>query len=222
MNGAQALPIAADPYRCDLAAAQLGDGEPAGESARAACEQARTRSPPSRRPDGAPYVLVAPSAPPVRKRRTFDVPRASRIPTPRRVVLGDRRIRAAPALGSRRVGIICAAVEAPPRKLRKCRPCPVRTRYATTADSARTLGLPHENSATCKSASTPGSRRHGWKARYTVRSGVEGAINEFVHGHGMLHCRYRGQPKTPLQHVLTAIALNTEHLSDLSPTEETP
>ncbi|MFE9445003.1 transposase [Streptomyces sp. NPDC006602] len=57
---------------------------------------------------------------------------------------------------------------------------------------------------------------------YAVRYGVEGTINEFGHGHGMRHCRYRGQPKTHLQHVLTAIAVNIERLSGLPPTEETP
>ncbi len=44
-------------------------------------------------------------------------------------------------------------------------------------------------------------------ARYAVRSGVEGTINEFAHGHGMRHCRYRGRPKAHLQHVVTAIEL---------------
>ncbi|MFJ9007606.1 transposase [Streptomyces canus] len=61
-----------------------------------------------------------------------------------------------------------------------------------------------------------------WKPRYAVRSGVEGTINEFAHGHGMRHCRYRGQPKAHLQHILTAIAVNIERLSSLPPTEETP
>jgi hypothetical protein len=58
-----------------------------------------------------------------------------------------------------------------------------------------------------------------WKARYAVRSGVEGTINEFAHGHGMRHCRYRGQPKAHLQHVLTAIAVNIERLSSQPATE---
>ncbi|MER5436952.1 transposase [Streptomyces sp. NPDC002588] len=40
----------------------------------------------------------------------------------------------------------------------QCRPCPARTRCTTTADSARTVGFPHENSATCNSASAPSSR----------------------------------------------------------------
>ncbi|MFI9625880.1 transposase [Streptomyces sp. NPDC052042] len=60
-----------------------------------------------------------------------------------------------------------------------------------------------------------------WTARYAVRSGVEGTINEFAHGHSMRRCRYRGQPKAHLQHVLTAIAVNIERLSSRSVTEET-
>ncbi|MFJ5294451.1 transposase [Streptomyces sp. NPDC088348] len=41
-----------------------------------------------------------------------------------------------------------------------------------------------------------------WKSRYAVRSGVEGTVNEFTHGHGMRRCRYRGQDKA---HVLQAL-----------------
>jgi hypothetical protein len=37
----------------------------------------------------------------------------------------------------------------------------------------------------------------------------------------MRHCRYRGQPKAHLQHVLTAIAVNIERLSQLPPEEST-
>ncbi|WP_435842297.1 MULTISPECIES: transposase [Streptomyces] len=36
----------------------------------------------------------------------------------------------------------------------------------------------------------------------------------------MRRCRYRGQGKAHIQHVLTAIAVNIERLSGLSPTEE--
>ncbi|WP_282689613.1 transposase [Streptomyces sp. CC216C] len=61
-----------------------------------------------------------------------------------------------------------------------------------------------------------------WKTRYAVRSGVEGTVNEFTHGHGMRHCRYRGQGKAHIQHVLTAIAVNIERLSGLPPAEEAP
>ncbi|MHC5701196.1 transposase [Streptomyces tirandamycinicus] len=61
-----------------------------------------------------------------------------------------------------------------------------------------------------------------WKARYAVRSGVEGTVNEFAHGHGMRRCRYRGQGKAHVQHVLTAIAVNIERLSGLPPAVEAP
>ncbi|MEV7981859.1 transposase [Streptomyces sp. NPDC086519] len=61
-----------------------------------------------------------------------------------------------------------------------------------------------------------------WKARYAVRSGVEGTVNEFAHRHGMRRCRHRGQGKAHIQHVLTAIAVNIERLSGLPPTEEAP
>jgi hypothetical protein len=60
-----------------------------------------------------------------------------------------------------------------------------------------------------------------WHKRYAVRSGVEGTVCELANGHGMRHCRYRGQPKAHLQHVLTAIAVNIERLSQLPPSEST-
>jgi hypothetical protein len=44
-------------------------------------------------------------------------------------------------------------------------------------------------------------------------------MNEFAHGHGMR--RYRTEPKVHLQHVLTAIAVNIEHLSAWSGIEGT-
>ncbi|MFJ3879144.1 transposase [Streptomyces sp. NPDC090077] len=43
---------------------------------------------------------------------------------------------------------------------------------------------------------------------------------EFAHGHGIRYCRYRGQGKVHLQHVLTAMAINIERLSGLSPPTE--
>ncbi|MFE3729763.1 transposase, partial [Nocardia sp. NPDC059154] len=52
-----------------------------------------------------------------------------------------------------------------------------------------------------------------WRQRYAVRSGIEGTVCEFANGHGMRQCRYRGQTKAHVQHVLTAIAVNIERLS---------
>lgn len=50
----------------------------------------------------------------------------------------------------------------------------------------------------------------------------EGSVNEFAHSYGMRRCRYRGQGKAHIQHVLTAIAVNIERLSGLPSDEETP
>ncbi|WP_405969528.1 transposase [Streptomyces sp. NBC_00988] len=57
---------------------------------------------------------------------------------------------------------------------------------------------------------------------YAVRSGEEGTVNEFAHGHGMRRCRCPGQGKAHIQHVLTPIAVDIERLSGLPSTGEAP
>ncbi|WP_265568971.1 transposase [Streptomyces hygroscopicus] len=104
----------------------------------------------------------------------------------------------------------------------QCRPCPARTRCTTTADSARTVCSPPRELRDLQLRVRAEQQTPDWKTRYAVRSGVEDTINEFApgHGHGMRHCRYRGHPKAHLQHVLTAIAVNIEHLSSQPDTED--
>ncbi|MFF7858937.1 transposase [Streptomyces sp. NPDC007904] len=138
---------------------------------------------------------------------------ASRSPAPR-----DRSARAGTAPTRR---------PRPPRPLivsrftkSQCRPCPARTQCTTTADSARTVGFPPRELRDLQLRVRTEQQTPEWKARYAVRSGVEGTVNEFAHGHGMRRCRYRGQGKAHVQHVLTAIAVNIERLSGLSPAEE--
>jgi transposase len=104
----------------------------------------------------------------------------------------------------------------------QCRPCPARTQCTTTADSARTVGFPPRELRDLQLRVRAEQQTPAWKARYAVRSGVEGTMNELAHGHAMRRCRYRGQPKAHLQHVLTAIAVNIERLSRWSATEDAP
>ncbi len=47
-----------------------------------------------------------------------------------------------------------------------------------------------------------------WQARYATRAGVEGTIRQAVAVTGMRRARYRGLPKTRLEHVFSAAALN--------------
>ncbi|MFQ6856363.1 transposase, partial [Streptomyces sp. 35M1] len=95
----------------------------------------------------------------------------------------------------------------------QCRPCPARSRCTTTADRARSVGFPPRELRDLQLRVRAEQQTPEWQARYAVRSGVEGTINELAHGHGMRHCRYRGQRKAHLQHVFTAIAANIERLS---------
>ncbi|MFE1443937.1 IS1182 family transposase [Streptomyces sp. NPDC058739] len=104
----------------------------------------------------------------------------------------------------------------------QCRPCPARTQCTSTADDARTVGFPPLELRDLQLRVRAEQQTPEWKARYAVRSEVESTVNEFAHGHGMRHCRYRGQGKVHVQHVLTAIAVNIERLSGLPPAEEAP
>ncbi|MFI0511143.1 transposase [Streptomyces sp. WSLK1-4] len=104
----------------------------------------------------------------------------------------------------------------------QCRPCPARTQCTSVADSVRTVGFPLRELRDLLLRVRAEQQMPEWKTRYAVRSGVESTVNEFAHGHGMRCCRYRGQGKAHIQHVLTAIAVSIERLGGLSPAEEAP
>ncbi|WP_079034945.1 IS1182 family transposase [Streptomyces hirsutus] len=108
----------------------------------------------------------------------------------------------------------------------QCRPCPVRTQCTSSRESARNVGFPPRELRDLQLRVRTEQQTPEWKIRYAVRSGVEGTVNEFAHGHSMrrcrCRCRYRGQDKAHLQHVLTAIAVNIERLSGLQSTGGTP
>jgi transposase len=48
--------------------------------------------------------------------------------------------------------------------------------------------------------------------RYAMRAGVEGTLSQGVRAFDLRRSRYIGQPKTHLQHVITATALNFSRL----------
>jgi Transposase DDE domain len=102
---------------------------------------------------------------------------------------------------------------------RQCQPCPARAACTTSGDGRRTVGFPPRELYELQVRDHADQQDPAWHKRYAVRSGIEGTVCEFAHGHGMRHCRYRGQPKAHLQHVLTAIAVNIERLSQLPPGE---
>lgn len=103
----------------------------------------------------------------------------------------------------------------------QCQPCPARTQCTTSKDGARNVGFPPRELRDLQTRARAEQQTPEWRARYAVRSGIEGTMNEFAHGHGMRHCRYRGEPKAHLQHILSAIAVNLERLSARSTAETT-
>ena len=104
---------------------------------------------------------------------------------------------------------------------KQCQPCPARAACTTSGDGKRTVGFPPRELCELQVRNQADQQDPAWHKRYAVRSGIEGTVCEFAHGHGMRHCRYRGQPKARLQHVLTAIAVNIERLSQLPPGQGT-
>ncbi|MER6442259.1 transposase [Streptomyces sp. NPDC001185] len=101
----------------------------------------------------------------------------------------------------------------------QCRPCPARAQCTGTA---RTVGFPSREFRDLQLRVRAEQQTREWQARYAVRSGVGGTVNEFARGHGMCRCRNGGQGKAHIQHVLTAIAVDIERLSGLAPAEEAP
>jgi transposase len=104
----------------------------------------------------------------------------------------------------------------------QCQPCPARAACTTSGDGKRTVGFPPRELLELQLRNRTDQQDPAWRKRYAVRSGVEGTVCELAHGHSMRHCRYRGQPKAHLQHVLTAIAVNIERLSQIPPGQSTP
>ena len=101
----------------------------------------------------------------------------------------------------------------------QCQPCPARAACTTSGDGKRTVGFPPRDLLELQLRNRTDQQDPAWRKRYAVRSGIEGTVCELARGHGMRHCR--GQPKAHLQHVLTAIAVNIERLSQIPPGEST-
>jgi hypothetical protein len=97
---------------------------------------------------------------------------------------------------------------------RLCDPCPDRSR-CTRSREGRTLTFLPRHLHELQARNRAEQNDPAWQRVYRARSGIEGTVNEAVNGHGARRCRYRGEHKTHLQHVFTAIAINVERLATL-------
>jgi transposase len=93
-----------------------------------------------------------------------------------------------------------------------CLPCPVRALCTISKAGRRQLTVPPREVHELQTASRAEQQTKDWQARYAVRAGVEGTINQAV-DLGIRRARYRGIDKTRLQHVFIACGINLIRLN---------
>jgi transposase len=86
-----------------------------------------------------------------------------------------------------------------------CGPCPARA--LCTTGKRRQLTLPPRDLAEAQAAARAAEKTIPFQADYARRAGVEGTMHQAA-SHGARRARYRGLPKTRLDHVYIACALN--------------
>ncbi len=91
-----------------------------------------------------------------------------------------------------------------------CRGCLVREQCtrSTSPRVGRQLTVPPREVHHAQLAARATQDTPDWQARYATRAGVEGTIRQAVAVTGTRRARYRGLPKTRLEHVFSAVALN--------------
>jgi len=86
-----------------------------------------------------------------------------------------------------------------------CGPCPARA--LCTTGRRRQLTLPPRDLAEAQAAARAAEKTIPFQADYARRAGVEGTMHQAT-AHGARRARYRGLPRTRLDHVNMACALN--------------
>lgn len=93
-----------------------------------------------------------------------------------------------------------------------CGSCPARAQCTRGAVRTLTLHAQAEHIALLQRRQEQTTA--AYKTRYDMRAGIEGTVSVGVRSHGLRRARYRGQVKTHLQNLLTAVALNLSRLAD--------
>jgi transposase len=88
-----------------------------------------------------------------------------------------------------------------------CGPCPARPQCTTSSRNRRQITILPRDLAQAQAAARAAEKTIPFQADYARRAGVEGAMHQAT-SHGARRARYRGLPKTRLDHVYMACALN--------------
>lgn len=89
-----------------------------------------------------------------------------------------------------------------------CAPCPVRDQCTTSKKRRRQLTVHPRDVHQAQQAARAAQKTTDWQADYARRAGVEGTVRQGVAVTDLRHTRYRGLPKTHLEHAFAAVALN--------------
>jgi transposase len=90
--------------------------------------------------------------------------------------------------------------------------CPSRARCTRSTTTGRKLTLRPRPKHEALVAARQRQETAAFKAEDARRAGIEGTLAQGTRRFGLRHARYRGLPKTHLQHVLTAICVNLVRL----------
>ncbi|MFE3003458.1 transposase [Nocardia sp. NPDC059246] len=93
-----------------------------------------------------------------------------------------------------------------------CQSCPAREQCTRSAAGQR-LTLQQRAQHQALQIGRTEQTTEQWQQRYQHRAGVEGTIAQGIRSCGLRRSRYRGLPKTRLQHLLTAAGLNLNRLN---------
>jgi len=88
-----------------------------------------------------------------------------------------------------------------------CGPCPARPQCTASSRKRRQLTVLPRDLAEARAAARAAETTIGFQADYARRAGVEGTMHQAA-SHGARRARYRGLPKTRLDHEYMATALN--------------
>jgi transposase len=95
-----------------------------------------------------------------------------------------------------------------------CTPCPFRSQCTKAEKEPRIIGLQAREHHEALQEVRRGQTTEGFRLRYAARAGIEGTHEQAIRRCGLRQCRYIGEAKAHLQHILTATAINVVRLSE--------
>jgi transposase len=95
-----------------------------------------------------------------------------------------------------------------------CTPCPSRSQCTKAEKEPRIIGLQAREHHEALQGARRGQTTEEFRSRYAARAGIEGTHEQAIRRCGLRQCRYIGEAKAHLQHLLTAAAINVVRLSE--------